>query len=350
MRIESRGVLAAVLTVFTLVGAGLLAVASPAGAATANISAECTPDGNKLTVELSGYNSGNPSTVVLYINDSVFIAAGFFEGFSGSYSADPTIDVTWKVQVTSSDDPDGTTGATFTKTISVDACVSSVTPQDPTVTQAQCSGPGEHSDPVVTFATGPDHVTYDYDDATHLVTATAVATSDMTYRFDTVPAGWTKVDDTHATFEVTLTDPGTCIVEVTPTPPTVVPAQTCGDDVLNVPADTAGITYTRADDGSSVTATAGTGYELPGGARSQTWTNRVDYEYDTVANGGAEACPDPPGDPDDPGVSDSSGPAADISDSSGVLPDTGSSMTPVVLGIALALLVGGCLVVRRRLT
>jgi LPXTG-motif cell wall-anchored protein len=102
-----------------------------------------------------------------------------------------------------------------------------VTPVSPTVTQSVCTGPGTHSDPVVTFGDVPgDHITYAYDAVNHVVTATP----ETGFALAHLPAGWVSHDNGTATFHVTLTDPGLCLVDVpVPTPP-VPTAPTCDTD------------------------------------------------------------------------------------------------------------------------
>ncbi|HEX2895376.1 MAG TPA: LPXTG cell wall anchor domain-containing protein [Marmoricola sp.] len=91
----------------------------------------------------------------------------------------------------------------------------------PTVTQSVCTGPGTHSDPVVTPGdVEGDHVSYKYDAATHVVTASA----DTGYALANLPVGWTMQENGTATYVVTFTDPGPCTVIVSPpttTSPTV---------------------------------------------------------------------------------------------------------------------------------
>jgi LPXTG-motif cell wall-anchored protein len=89
----------------------------------------------------------------------------------------------------------------------------------PTVTQSVCTGQGTHSDPVIKLGdVEGDHVSYVYDAATHLVTAKP----DTGYALANLPTGWTLQENRTATYVVTLTDPGTCLVTVV-SPPTTSP-------------------------------------------------------------------------------------------------------------------------------
>ena len=86
----------------------------------------------------------------------------------------------------------------------------------PTVTQSVCTGQGTHSEPVVKLGdVEGDHVSYVYDAATHVVTVTP----DQGFALANLPTGWTLQENRTATYVVTLTDPGPCLVTVV-SPPT----------------------------------------------------------------------------------------------------------------------------------
>jgi LPXTG-motif cell wall-anchored protein len=90
----------------------------------------------------------------------------------------------------------------------------------PTVTQSVCTGPGTHSNPVVTLGdVEGDHVSYVYDASSRTVTAKP----DTGFALANLPAGWVLQESGWATYVVTLTDPGPCLVVVSPptTSPTV---------------------------------------------------------------------------------------------------------------------------------
>jgi LPXTG-motif cell wall-anchored protein len=85
----------------------------------------------------------------------------------------------------------------------------------PTVTQSVCTGPGTHSNPVVTPGdVEGDHVSYVYDATTKVVTATP----DTGFALANLPAGWVAQENRTATYLVTLTDPGACLVTVVSPP------------------------------------------------------------------------------------------------------------------------------------
>jgi LPXTG-motif cell wall-anchored protein len=105
-----------------------------------------------------------------------------------------------------------------------------VTPVAPTVTQSVCTGPGTHSTPVVTPGTTPG-ISYVYDAGTHVVTATP----QTGFALANLPAGWVSHDNGTATYLVTLTDPGPCLVDVqVPTPPVATEATCDTDGTLTV--------------------------------------------------------------------------------------------------------------------
>lgn len=91
----------------------------------------------------------------------------------------------------------------------------------PAVTQSVCTGPGTKSDPVVTPGDlEGDHVSYAYDSTLHLVTATP----DEGFVLANLDAAWVALENGSATYAVSLTDPGSC--EVIVSPPTVDPPST----------------------------------------------------------------------------------------------------------------------------
>jgi hypothetical protein len=108
-------------------------------------------------------------------------------------------------------------------------CVTKVTPVAPTVTEPACNGPGTSSDGSVALPADTAAITYSYDKSTHVVTATL---TDASYEFgDLAGTGYTlSSGGRSATYQVTFTDPGACLVQVgVPTPPEPV-APTCSTD------------------------------------------------------------------------------------------------------------------------
>jgi LPXTG-motif cell wall-anchored protein len=151
--------------------------------------------------------------------------------------------------------------ATYTVTlIPAGDCLTEVIPVVPDVVQSVCTGPGTHSDPVITPA--------DTVGITYSVNGTVVTATPKTgYKLGTAP-GWVAGPNGTATYTVTLTDPGACLVETIPVAPSVEQSVCTGpgtsSDPVITPADTVGITYTV--NGNVVTATANTGYVLDASA------------------------------------------------------------------------------------
>lgn len=102
----------------------------------------------------------------------------------------------------------------------------------PTVAQSVCTGPGTHSEPVVTPGDAEgDHVSYAYDSVTRIVTATP----DTGFVLAEMPAGWTGLENGEATFQVVLTDPGPCLVTVVEPPTTGVDTVVAGPTPSTLP-------------------------------------------------------------------------------------------------------------------
>ena len=93
------------------------------------------------------------------------------------------------------------------------ACLVETTVVSPSVTQSVCTGNGTKSDPVVTLGdVEGDHVSYVYDASSHVVTASP----DQGFELADLPTGWSGEENGTATFQVVLTDPGSCAVIVSP--------------------------------------------------------------------------------------------------------------------------------------
>lgn len=159
--------------------------------------------------------------------------------------------------------PGGDTSKTYTITVlpkgsSLD-CRSVVTPVAPTVTQASCDHTtGNSSGFTITLANTPG-IIYSVKDL--VVTATANSGD----KLGTLPAGWTSVSDTVATYTVTK-DSQPCLVDVAPVAPALTQSVCTGPGTASTPTvtpvDTSGITYAVATDLSTVTATPNSGYEF----------------------------------------------------------------------------------------
>ena len=110
----------------------------------------------------------------------------------------------------------GEVQTSFSRTVlpKTDDCPTGVV--SPTVTQSVCTGPGTHTNPVVTLGdVVGDHVSYAYDSASRVVTATP----DSGFALANLPAGWTSSEGGAARYVVVLTEIGACTVTVV-SPPT----------------------------------------------------------------------------------------------------------------------------------
>jgi serine protease len=180
---------------------------------------------------------------------------------------------------------DGAVAHTFTVTVlgATNDCPAPLV--SPTVTEPVCTGPGTSSDGVVTLPASTETVTYSVKG--DVVTATTQAP----YRFTATP-GWVVAEDgLTATYTVTFTSPGDCLVDATPVPPTVTPSTVCGVEGSFTIPSTPGVQYLLDDEPISagtyagprtgtVTAEAEQGYRL---TDSEWW-----YDLNLAA---AEACP-----------------------------------------------------------
>ncbi len=175
---------------------------------------------------------------------------------------------------------------TFRHTYSAAAdCRGVVTPVNPTVTQPACTGPGTSSSLSVIPAT-TDGVNYSYDSTTNVLTATATSGN----KLGTLPAGWTSVSDTVATYQVPLVPAGACLVTVSAVAPDATAPSCSAPGSLVLPSATNdGYHWTgHTTDGvgdHTVTAVADTGYALSG---QVTWTVTV------LAAGSGLDCSAPP--------------------------------------------------------
>ncbi len=150
-----------------------------------------------------------------------------FKADAGSRFADGSKELT--VDYTIPDQPTG------------DDCASVVQPVSPTVRQDECTGPGTSGGFGVMLANGPEGVSYSFDLNSLVVTATAIATDKFSA---SLPAGWTLVDDHHATYQVIRTSPGDCLAGATPVA-FALKAPTCATDgSLVIPEQPAGVEVT----------------------------------------------------------------------------------------------------------
>jgi LPXTG-motif cell wall-anchored protein len=161
-----------------------------------------------------------------------------------------------------------------------------VTPATPTITaQPVCTGPGTSSPGSFDLPESTDVVTYTTEG--DVVTATTHAP----YLFSATE-GWTISEDRlTATYTVTFTSAGDCLVEVVPVLPTVAVSASCGLEGTYTIPEVEGITYlldgepVAADTyegpaAGTITVTANQGYVLP----DVEWSFALDLAP-------AEACP-----------------------------------------------------------
>ena len=151
----------------------------------------------------------------------------------------------------------------------------SVVPQDPTVHPSSCVN-GQGTASYLTAAPGPAGVTY------QVSGGTATATIDTAkYRWGTMPAGWTRVSASTATWSTTLPATRDCRTAVVPAMPTIndpgcvtgQPGHTTGG-TFTAPADTPTIHY--ATSGDRITATIVTPTAYVWGTMPTGWTQRTE--------------------------------------------------------------------------
>jgi hypothetical protein len=154
-------------------------------------------------------------------------------------------------------------------------CRGTIVPQNPSVNQPACTGPGTSSELAVTPATGPAGISYSYSAATRTVTATV---TDATKKLDTtLGAGWVRESDTIATFVVPLVHAGACLAPASAVAASSTDASCSTPGHLVLPSSegdgyhwTGQTTDVPGD--RTVTAVADTGYVLTG---QVTWTVHV---------------------------------------------------------------------------
>ncbi len=180
---------------------------------------------------------------------------------------------------------DGPTAALFIAFESV-ACVE-VSPVAPGITEAVCAG-GELTLPSLTLASDTEGITYTRttgDDVPGGAVTVAATLADGYAWPGSLPAGWTEVSPTTATFAVAY-DLIEC-VEVGPVAPTVVQASCAGTrqtvPVVTLPANTEAVVYTRSGTvavGQTVTITATL---QPGYAWPDDTANIAGWDFETAS-------------------------------------------------------------------
>jgi LPXTG-motif cell wall-anchored protein len=112
-----------VLATGAVAGTALLALALPASAHTPKLEASCTDGKTTLTIDLKSYNGQKDNTVKATDGDTVLADTTFKSGWSNKFDVSATADHTFTVTVGAWDDKDGSHGYSFTKTLTVKACV-----------------------------------------------------------------------------------------------------------------------------------------------------------------------------------------------------------------------------------
>lgn len=156
-----------------------------------------------------------------------------------------------------------------------------VIPAAPVVFDAVCDF-GIVTDPTITLQE-TDGVRYDVvGDIVPGEVVEVIATLDDGYAWGEMPEGWTRVDSTTASWQVTFDDPD-CIV-ATPVAPSITQAVCAGGDIVGprvMPGTTEGVLYTFNEEDVTnggtviVTATVQTGYAWPA-EMPQGWTKVSD--------------------------------------------------------------------------
>ncbi|MDQ0279323.1 hypothetical protein QO003_003626 [Arthrobacter silviterrae] len=174
---------------------------------------------------------------------------------------------------------DGT--ATFTAIFGTPDCIVPATPGTPTVTQAQCTGPGTATTPTLGLPANTAAITYSADGAA-AQGATVHVTATPTFGHSiTAGNGWMLNEDGTATFTVNFNTLD-CIEGATPAPPVITQAVCAGPGVTTPAsltyAETNGIMYsqnvaTAAGATVVVTATPTFGHKLNS---ANGWTMQAD--------------------------------------------------------------------------
>ena len=158
-----------------------------------------------------------------------------------------------------------------------DECPNVLVPVAPQVVQAQCTGPGQFTDPAVIPADGPEGVTYTVSGSVEQGgTVQVIASTKGADVFDekTLPEGWTFIDSHTASYEVSFSSVD-CIVKVTPVAPEVTQSSRCDKPGSVSTAAVEGIHYTWLKGSPSMTsgayeivASAKDGYQIPDGVQT----------------------------------------------------------------------------------
>lgn len=117
------------LGVSIIASAALVGMAGTAAAHTPKLVADCAEDGSWVKVELTQYNDRQANTVTVTVDDEVVVDEEFGKSFKKELTdLDPTTTHTVNVAVAAWDDPQNKKGWSFSKDLTIDACVEPAPP------------------------------------------------------------------------------------------------------------------------------------------------------------------------------------------------------------------------------
>ena len=118
--------------VSVVAAAALVGMAGTASAHTPKLTSDCSEDeGSWVKVELTQYNDRDANTVTVAIDGEVVVDEEFGKSFEQTFDGlDPTASHTATVEVQAWDDPNADKGFSFTKELTIEACVQPTTPPE----------------------------------------------------------------------------------------------------------------------------------------------------------------------------------------------------------------------------
>lgn len=120
------------LATVAVAATALVMLVGTASAHTPEVKAGCKDGKTTLKVELTNYNSHQANTIKVSDGDKVVAEVEFGTGYKKSWEVAGDVDHKFVVVVKAWDDPDGKRGFSFSKTLTVKACVISSEPSKPT--------------------------------------------------------------------------------------------------------------------------------------------------------------------------------------------------------------------------
>jgi len=135
-----------VLATGAIAGTALLALTIPASAHTPKVSAKCDDGKTTLHVNLQSYDGKKDNTVKATDGDKVLVDTTFESSFDQHWDVSADQPHTFTVTVHAWDDQDGSHGFSFTKTLTVEACVVPTTTTTPPVTTTTTEAPTTSSE------------------------------------------------------------------------------------------------------------------------------------------------------------------------------------------------------------